>query len=197
MELETLDALDAFLMSDRAPEEGMQLSDLDGFLTGVALTPRSMSPPDLLSVVWGNAEPAYADEDEARFVMNTILDRLDEIEEGLQNDPNGLNPIMWEGPDGDIVVDDWAAGFLEAVSLHAADWRPVFEDDDAFLAIAPIIVAGQDLESLQDMGVGSETKEQTSQELPKFLTACLVRMRDFLAQSGEGHENENPSPSKH
>lgn len=50
---ETLEALDTFLMSDRAPEEGMQLSELDGFLTGMALSPRSMSPPDLLSVVWG------------------------------------------------------------------------------------------------------------------------------------------------
>lgn len=197
MEFEDLDALDAFLISDRAPEEGMQISELDGFLTGIALTPRSMSPPDLLSVVWGNVQPAYADENEAKFVINSILDRLDEIKETVHRDPHEFNPIMWEGPEGDIVVDDWAAGFLQAVSLFSDAWRPAFDDDDAFLAIAPIIVAGQDLEDLQDMGVGSETKERTSQELPKFLTACLVRMRDFLAQNGEGQGNEKTAPSKH
>lgn len=196
MDFETLDALDAFLISDRAPEEGMQLSDLDGFLTGVALTPRSLSPPDLLSVVWGNVEPAYADEDEARFVMNTILDRLDEIKESLRSDPHAFNPIMLEGPEGDIVVEDWAAGFLEAVRLHADAWRPVFDDDDAFLAMAPIVVAGQDLETLQGMGVNADTKEFMSLELPKILTGCLVRMRDFLAQDGQGHGNDNTAPTK-
>ena len=34
-----LDALDAFLLSDRAPEESMGLSDLDGFLAGIAVCP--------------------------------------------------------------------------------------------------------------------------------------------------------------
>ena len=38
-----LDALDAFLMSDRAPEDCMQLSDLDGFLAGIAIGPLSRS----------------------------------------------------------------------------------------------------------------------------------------------------------
>ena len=32
-----LDELDAFLMSDRAPEDSMQLSDLDGFLAASLL----------------------------------------------------------------------------------------------------------------------------------------------------------------
>jgi len=197
MDTALLEGLDAFLKSDRAPDEGMHLSELDGFLTGVALTPTSMSPPDLLSVVWGSVEPVYADEDEARFVMNTILDRRDEIKETLQSDPADLNPIMWESPDADVVVEDWAAGFLEAVSLHADDWRPLFEDDNAFLAIVPIIIAGRDLEDLQGMGVGADAKEFMSLELPEVLTACLVQMRDTLAQHAGSHDKDNAAPTKH
>ena len=34
-----LDALDDYLMSDRAPDDSMGLSDLDGFLTGVIVGP--------------------------------------------------------------------------------------------------------------------------------------------------------------
>jgi hypothetical protein len=34
-----LEALDRFLMSDRSPPDGMMLSDLDGFLTGIAVGP--------------------------------------------------------------------------------------------------------------------------------------------------------------
>jgi uncharacterized protein len=34
-----LEALDRFLMSDRSPPDSMMLSDLDGFLTGIAIGP--------------------------------------------------------------------------------------------------------------------------------------------------------------
>ena len=34
-----LDALDNYLMSDRAPDDSMGLSDLDGFLTGIVVGP--------------------------------------------------------------------------------------------------------------------------------------------------------------
>ena len=34
-----LDAVDAFLSSDQSPPESMMLSDLDGFLTAIAIGP--------------------------------------------------------------------------------------------------------------------------------------------------------------
>ena len=34
-----LDALDDYLMSDHAPDDSMDLSDLDGFLTGIGESP--------------------------------------------------------------------------------------------------------------------------------------------------------------
>jgi uncharacterized protein len=52
-----LDALDAFLLSDRAPEEGMGLSDLDGFLTGIVVGPELILPSEWLPIVWGGGEP--------------------------------------------------------------------------------------------------------------------------------------------
>jgi hypothetical protein len=38
-----LEALDDFLMSERAPSESIMLSDLDGFLTGIAADPPPFS----------------------------------------------------------------------------------------------------------------------------------------------------------
>ena len=48
-----LDALDDFLMSDRAPSESMMLSDLDGFLTGIAVGPELVLPSEWLPLIWG------------------------------------------------------------------------------------------------------------------------------------------------
>ena len=58
-----LEVLDAFLESDRAPQDCMQLSDLDGFLTGIAIGPELIMPSEWLPVVWGGEEgPSFADQ---------------------------------------------------------------------------------------------------------------------------------------
>ncbi len=48
-----LKALDRFLTSDRSPRESMMLSDLDGFLTGIAVGPELVLPSEWLPLVWG------------------------------------------------------------------------------------------------------------------------------------------------
>ena len=74
-----LDALDRYFESDHAPEEGMDLSELDGFLTGVAVGPETIPPDEWLSAIWGGEEPEFASEDEMRTVFAAILGRYNEI----------------------------------------------------------------------------------------------------------------------
>jgi yecA family protein len=54
-----LDLLDHFLMSDAAPDNGMALSDLDGFLTGILVGPDLIMPSEWLPHVWGGEEPVF------------------------------------------------------------------------------------------------------------------------------------------
>ena len=46
-----LEALDRFLMSERSPSESMMLSDLDGFLTGIAVGPELVMPSEWLPII--------------------------------------------------------------------------------------------------------------------------------------------------
>ena len=61
-----LEALDCFLMSERAPSESMMLSDLDGFLTGFALRPELVMPSEWLPIIFGGDAPEFADEVQAK-----------------------------------------------------------------------------------------------------------------------------------
>src|SRR5215212_2748739 len=91
-----LDALDLFLASDASPEHCMQISDLDGFLAGVAIGPELVPPSEWLPEVWGGEEPVFADAEQARSIIGTIMGRYNEIVRGLDGDPEAYAPILWE-----------------------------------------------------------------------------------------------------
>src|ERR1700693_5549434 len=113
-----LEALDAFLLSNHAPENCMGLSDLDGLLTGIVAGPEVILPSEWMLVIWGGDEPEFADISEAQTVLGTIIARYNQIISNLRDDPDAFEPIFWQGPDGEVMVTDWAAGFLDAVRLR-------------------------------------------------------------------------------
>src|SRR3954470_23245190 len=57
-----LDLLDRYLLSDEAPDNGMALSDLDGFLTGILVGPELIIPSEWLPHIWGGEPPKFAND---------------------------------------------------------------------------------------------------------------------------------------
>src|SRR3954467_4190028 len=78
-----LDLLDAYLLSDQSPPECLLLSDLDGFLTGIAIGPEVVMPSEWLPHVWGGAEPVFDDYVQASAILGTILGRYNTILRGV------------------------------------------------------------------------------------------------------------------
>ena len=106
-----LKKLDEYLMSDRAPEDCMQLSDLDGFLTAIAIGPELIMPSEWLPVIWGEGEPVFENTENAESVIGVIMGRYNEILRLIQHEPDAYGPLFWETPDGHVVAADWAEGF--------------------------------------------------------------------------------------
>ena len=127
-----LEALDQFLMSDASPENCMQLSDLDGFLTGVAIGPERILPSEWLPAIWGGEEPVFEGAEQARTVIGAIMGRYNEILRVLATDPEAYAPLFWEDADGKVIAADWAEGFADALRLRPDAWRPLIEDREAF-----------------------------------------------------------------
>ena len=140
-----LDALDDYLMSERAPDDSMGLSDLDGFLTGVIVGPELILPSEWLPVIWGGGEPEFETEEEMRTVLGTIMGRYNQIAACFDSEPEEIDPIFWEGPEGDVIASDWAGGFLDAVALRPQAWKPLVEDDRARILMAPLFLLNGDI----------------------------------------------------
>jgi uncharacterized protein len=121
-----LEALDKFLMSNRSPPDSMMLSELDGFLTALAIGPVLVRPSEWLPLIWGSDAPEFADLDEANAILADIIDimaRYNDIIREIAND--ALAPIFWAG-NGTLIAMDWAEGFLQGIKLRADAWKPLF-----------------------------------------------------------------------
>ena len=170
-----LDVLDDYLMSDRAPDDSMGLSDLDGFLTGVVVGPELIMPSEWLPVIWGGAEPQFETQDEMRIVLGTIMGRYNEIAACFASDPEEFDPIFWEGPEGEVIASDWAGGFLDAVALRAQAWKPLIEDDRAGILLAPLFLLNGDMEL--DDGAGDE--DELLAEASDMIPTCIAGIHEF------------------
>src|SRR3954469_20571436 len=83
-----LDVLDRYLLSDEAPDNGMALSDLDGFLTGILVGPELIMPSEWLPHIWGGEPPKFAKH--ARLILSTIMGRYNEIAAALEAGPDAF-----------------------------------------------------------------------------------------------------------
>ena len=174
-----LEALDQFLMSDASPENCMQLSDLDGFLTGIAIGPELILPSKWLPAIWGGEEPAFDDAEQARTVIGAIMGRYNEILRVLATDPEAYAPLFWEDADGEVIAADWAEGFAEAIRLRPAAWRPLIEDREACIMLMPILALCGDHEAGSPLAPDPEQDAALLAETPDHIPTCVVGIDAF------------------
>lgn len=178
----SLDDLAQFLNSDAAPQGCMDLSELDGFLAGLVAGPEVVSRGEWLAEVWDNEEPEYADEAEQEAVEQAIFDRYAAIEAGLDANPLSYAAILWQDEAGTTVAEDWAAGFMQAVTLRAKAWQPALADEDASMLLIPIAsLAGMTLPEDERGGqaMTDDALEGLMQDAEQVLPVCVLGLRRF------------------
>jgi len=139
--------LDEFLMSDATPEECMDISALDGFLTSLVIGPGLVPPSVWLKAIWGGEnEPVFESSAQAQRVISLIMRRFNGISSTF-NEPSQFAPILYEREvEGTRYwsADDWCWGFLEAIRLTPETWQPLVEDEDNRWMLLPIVALGSE-----------------------------------------------------
>lgn len=185
----SLDDLAHFLNSDSAPPGCMDLSELDGFLAGLVAGPESVPPEEWLAEVWDNEEPDYADDAEQNEVEQAIFDRYDAIAAGLETTPLSYSAILWQDEAGTTVAEDWAAGFMQAVSLRGQAWQPALADEDASMLLIPIAsLAGMSLPESErgEQAITEDALEGLMDDAAQVLPVCVLGLRRFWREMAAG-----------
>jgi len=121
--------LERFLSRPELDDDAMLLSELDGFLAGVAVCPELIMPSEWLPVVWGNGGSAFANEREAQRVLDLIMGHYNHILRRL-NRPGTYEPIFDQDRDGSVLWELWASGFRKAIFLRPGAWKDFTNADD-------------------------------------------------------------------
>jgi uncharacterized protein len=173
------EALDAFLSSNDAPPESMQLSDLDGFLTGIAIGPELVMPSEWLPVVWGGEQPVFADGDQAQAVLGAIMSRYNEILRQVEE--GSFEPILWIAPDETVIAADWAEGFALAIGLRPEAWEPLLKSKRHAPFLLPILGLGLcgDQNGESALGLNPDAEDELAREALDMIPACVGEIARF------------------
>ena len=138
--------LDTLLME--LGDDGMTLSELDGFLCGVSTSPDPIPADEWLPLIWGGEDFDVPAVDQAELVA-LVTARHDEINAELAE--SRYEPL-YEVDDEDDAADDvlweiWVVGFEAAMSLRLAGWEKLLKShkesqaQEAAFAIMSLLAA--------------------------------------------------------
>ncbi|MCZ8063603.1 UPF0149 family protein [Silanimonas sp.] len=153
----------AQMLEKRAiPFGGMSLEQLDGFLSGVTVSPEAIAQADWMPRVWGK-EPRWEgardrDEHYAPILhLKAAVERR--VKLGEEDFTDQDMPFIWVPEDGeappadDIPVGaEWADGFLEAVGFHEFEWGEWEAKDEWVTEALDLIQSLSGGEDIQEPG---------------------------------------------
>jgi uncharacterized protein len=196
-----LEALGAFLASDRAPPGRMTLPELDGLLASLAAGPgRVPDPGGWMPLVWGGGEPAFADPGEARRAVSAVADRLAEVSRQLREEPDAYRPVFRSTDDGVVIAADWARGFWAGVTLRAAAWEPLESTSDLWRAVVFILMHmpdhdGRVLAGREDAGGAASVLAEARREARTTIPGAVADLCRFWRERERGGVTVAPHPA--
>ena len=141
----------SFLTSPAAPRTVMSPLELDGYLTGIVVTPRSapIMPSEWLPKLWDDDEPIFDDNAQIKTVLGAVMKHhnalITEIDHSLTRlETDGVadyRPLFLSGNQTPMhnAVRTWVRGFWKAMALAPETWSALVEDERTQILIQPFV----------------------------------------------------------
>ena len=125
-------------LADLPLEEPMLLTELDGFLTALVVSPDPIPQGEWLQSIWGSDDsdtPPFDDPADVQWFVDAVMARYAEIVRDLTR--NKPQPIFaTDDRNGDVLWEAWIDGFAEAVALRPESWTALANGTDTDVADA-------------------------------------------------------------
>lgn len=127
-----IEQLNDFLSSDSVPEEAMDVSMADGFITALASGPNLMMPSTMLRWIWdaehGERSPMFENAEESKHIVSLIIRHWNDVNDTLNHAPNEYEPLIFERESNGrniSIIDEWCSGYSKGIAIDRAAWAPL------------------------------------------------------------------------
>jgi uncharacterized protein len=148
-----LEALDRWLQREQPAGKIDDVSMLDGYITAIVVGPVSIPPDEwFVDLLGGNGHIASA-HGKALAAIQAIVQRHNAIGDILVSAPQTYAPIFKRTDNGTVFAEPWCLGFLTAMHLRWAAWKPLRDPArPEFQLIVPIMFHCPDGDDLPLLG---------------------------------------------
>lgn len=157
-----LQRLDEMLLDLGDNTEAMLLSELDGFLAGLIVSPDPVPPSEWLKLIWGGENDGAAShfQEVADFqaFLDLVMRHHYEIIRALERRSRYAPIFEVDARHDETLWETWISGFSRAVQLRPQGWVRIAEsdDEDAIHAWSGLMLLNQ-----VDLGIDDLTDEET------------------------------------
>lgn len=128
-----LDELDQLLLDQG--DDWMLLTQLDGYLTGILVSPDMVPPGSWLKHIWagddGDGTPQFDEMADFQHLIDLVMQHYNDVLASL-GQPGSYEPLFdIDTRNDDILWEMWIEGFVQAMDLAPDGWRRVAASDDA------------------------------------------------------------------
>jgi uncharacterized protein len=172
--LRTLDSL-LLAVTD---EDGMLLSEFDGFCAGVLVCPEMIPPGEWLPEVWGSAgTPEFESEQALQDALDLIMGHYNEVARSLVPPEVEYGPVL----EHDVRTDEtlwemWVSGFERAMRLRPEAWEQIVEsgDEEARASVTMMLTLHGIAEGESDLPASSIA--DLRERAPELITEMVIAL---------------------
>lgn len=197
-----IEELDAFLLSDVCPENAMDVSMMDGFITALVSGPNRVMPTTILRWIWdveeGKALPAFSDHTEANRILGLIMRHWNAVIAALSEGTQAYAPLVLEREaEGHTIsiIDEWCFGYYKGIDLDRGAWEPLMTAHPEWFSVILRYGALAESEELKHYPDDLDQHQACAESLP---TSAIEIYRYWLAirtqqrARGEAFANVRP-----
>jgi uncharacterized protein len=186
----SLDQLESWFEHAKPRPHCGGVSMMDGFLTGIVIGPVFIHPEKWLWHLVGDHQKRAYLGTKAQAVVDTIVDRYNQISICLAENPFAFAPIFMRTDEGEVSARDWANGFYGAMNLGLGHWKPLFKSFQDSAPLMAILVYCTDPDGQSIYGDAMKTVPPAAlEETWRVIPEAVQVVREQCAPYREASES--------
>ena len=159
----------------RHTHAAINIEQLDGFCTALAVSPVAVSPRDALAEIWGDEVPTFDNAEQADFTIDLIKRHRGSIARRLE----AHRPLAAIMADAELPANKWADGFMRGVSMRMEVWdRRLPHDEQLTSFLGHILMLAVSAEVAESDGITKDERAKMVENLSLAVLGLFVYWRE-------------------